>query len=717
LTHSVEGTVWQVDPTSGRRTKEIPVGPGLRGIVANDTAVWVTSETAGTVTQIDPRSSGIVRVVEVGNGPGAVATGEGSVWVANAYDGTVSRVDPRSGNVVGTIRVGRGPRAITTARGNVFVANEESGTVTMIEARSGDVIREIELANAPMGLASDGERVWVSVRGGIGRYRGGTLRIGTADVVSTFDPAFGYTTLSYTVMPVLYDGLTAFKRVGGPEGNQLVANLVQELRRPTDNGTTYSYTLREGLKYSDGSPVKASDVRASFERIFRNEQYGGTFLRAVKGSEGCSPERCDLSAGIATNDDARTIVFHLHRSYAEFPYILALPSLVIVPSTAPPEDGGAKPIPGTGPYRIAGGELELDEDGFGISGTMTLERNPHFRSRGLAQPDAYADRIEITMGGDPEKHIEDVKAGKIDYTPDLQHPVLIERTEELAAEFPTQVHVFDVPSTLFLVLSQTVPPFNKLEARQALNFAVDRRAMVGGRSFTTEPSCQLLPENMIGYDPHCPYTKNPSDSGVWTGPDIEKGRQLVAASGTAGQSVTVWIAGGDSTGAEFRRRVAPAVADALRAIGYRASIREIPGELDGYFTAIEAKDNRRQILLTGWITDYPGPANFFLPMTTCLNTLESLAQQDLAFTRYCDPEIDKLTVQALDAQEEDPAAAAKLWAEVDRRITAAAPFVNWGNLRNPYFVSRRVGNVQGHPAYLSLLSQMWVVEEPKATPS
>jgi peptide/nickel transport system substrate-binding protein len=656
-----------------------------------------------------------VQVVEVGSGPGAVTVGAGSVWVTNAFDGTVTRIDETSGKKTGTIRVGAGPRAIAVANGKVFVANEESGSVTMIDARSGEVIREITLENAPMGLAADGERVWVSVRGGIARYKGGTLRIGAAEVVPTFDPAFGYP-VSYAVMPVLYDGLLAFKRVGGTEGTQLVPDLVEEMRRPTDNGQTYSYRLRAGLKYSDGTPVKASDVRATFERIIRNEQYGGTFLNAVKGQDTCTPARCDLSAGIATNDETRTVTFHLRRTYAEFPYALALPNLSILPANAPPEDGGSTPIPGTGPYRIARGELKLDDEGFPTSGTLTLERNPHFEARGIAQPDAYADRIEITMGGDPLEYIEGVKTGRFDFTPDLLNPILSRMTQDLAAEFPSQVHVVDVPGTLFAILSPNVPPFDNVLARRALNFAIDRRAMLGG-NLTLEVSCQLLPENMAGYAPHCPYTKAPNDTGVWTAPDIDTAKRLVDESGTRGQQVTIWIMSGDSFNADGRRRIAPILADALRRIGYRPAIREIPGEDPAYFEAIESADNRRQILLSGWITDYPGPANYFLPLTTCLATLKKLAQEDLAFSRHCDPEIDKLTLQALELQTDDPAAAAKLWAQVDERITDAAPFVNWANIRAPFFVSRRVGNVQGHPAYSVLLSQMWVIEPGTPSPT
>jgi peptide/nickel transport system substrate-binding protein len=720
LTNSVEGTVWKVDPMSGKTTKEIPVGPGLRGIAVTNTAVWVTSETAGTVTQVDPKSGSILRVVQVGNGPGAVAVGEGSVWVANAYDGTVSRLDPASAKVTATIRVGTGPRSIATARGRVFVANETSENVSMIDARSGDVLREIELSNAPMGLAAEGDRVWVSVRGGIARYRGGTLKIGTAEVMSSLDPNFAIpTALSYAVIPILYDGLTAFKRAGGTEGNQLVPNLVEEIRRPTDEGKTYTYRLRDGLKYWDGSPVKASDVRATFERIIRGDQYGKVFLSPLNGAKACTADRCDLSKGVETDDTARTIVFHLEGSFPDFPYVLALPGLSIVPASAPADDGGDRPIPGTGPYRTSSGALEFDDEGNTISGRMILERNPYFSPRGPAQPDGYADRFEISMGGQPEDHVAAVKEGRIDFTPDLNIPTLGGLTNEMAVELPSQIHMADYPNTLFAVLNYRVAPFTDVRARRALNLAIDRRQMieVTESELTAEVSCQLLPENMIGFSPYCPYTRSPNPSGVWTGPDIEAAKRLVAQSGTGGQRVTIWTMGGDSFPAVVRRRVAVVFAKALEAIGYRAVIDEVRGGPEGYFEVLEDSNDRHQIVLTGWITDYPGPANYILPIVTCPETLATLAQQSFSFTKYCDPKIDKLTLQALARQDEEPAVAAKFWASVDRAVTDAAPLVTWMNFRNTFFVSKRVGNVQGHTAYVLLLSQMWVTEPGTPSPT
>lgn len=722
LANSVDGTVWRIDPSSGRKTMEVQVGPALRGLAVTDDAVWVTSETSGTLTRIDPRSGVIVRVIRVGNGPVALGVDGGAVWVANGSDNTATRVDVASGLVTATKPVGRAPRSVAIAGGRVFVANEEDGTVSMLDVATGNAIRTIPLLNSPMGLAASGDRVWVSVRGGILRYRGGTLRFGTIQLPQTIDPSFASDPVFTLLMtPAVYDGLTAFKRVGGPEGHDLVPNLAEDIRPPTDGGTTYSFTLRPGLKFSDGTPVRASDVRTTFERILRHGDlaYGAVFLTIIKGSETCTPEKeCDLSAGVVTDDRAGTVVFHLRRPLADFPYQLALPSLVIVPGNAPQEDAGLTPIPGTGPYRIDSVEIDRDQNGAPARGTIVLVRNPHFEPRGLAQPDGYPDRIEISMGGTGADHVAAVKEGREDLMVDIRQPDV--SFEQLATEIPAQVQLIDMPWTAFLALNVRVPPFNDVRARQALNYAIDRRALATATSIPVlgGTSCQVLPKNTVGYIPYCPYTKDPNDLGQWTGPDLQKARQLVAASGTAGQEVTIWIERGDTVPAQQRRRRAPIVASALRSIGYRPSIRPVPG--DDYVGALLDPNGRYQIALTGWISDYPAASNFVLPLLTCKQTLDRLAGRDTFsanMSHFCNPQIDAMTERALAAQQGDPAAARDRWAEVDRALTDAAALVPFASFRNAAVVSGRVGNVQGHPAYLWLLTQMWVAEPGPSSPA
>jgi peptide/nickel transport system substrate-binding protein len=714
LANSVDGTVWRVDPATGRKTLEVKVGAALSGLAVTDDAVWVTSETAGTLISISPTSGVILRVVRVGNGPAAVAVGGGAAWVANSTDGTGARVDVRSGTVR-VFKVGLGPRAVAIAGRQVFIANEDDGTVSMLDARTGGTVRTIALGNAPMGLTAHGDSIWVSVRGGIRSYRGGTLKYGTGAFTETIDPSFVQDPSFFPIIAAAYDGLTAFKRVGGPKGSELVPNLAEEIRPPTDNGTTYTFTLRAGLRYSDGTPVRASDVRATYERIMQREGelYGSAFLTVLKDSERCSPKGCDLSAGIVTDDRARTVVFHLRHALADFPYQLAVPSLVIVPGTAPRSGAGTTAVPGTGPYRVR----DVAIDAAGRSGRFVLDRNPFFRPRGVAQPDGYADRIEVSMDGKID-HIEAVKSGREDFTTDTfgQDVPLA----QLATEVPAQLHIYDAPFSLWIGLNTKVAPFNDVRVRRALNYALDRKALVGKTS-TSQPlqevACQLLPKNTIGYVPYCPYTRSPNASGIWTGPDVAMGRRLVALSGTAGQSVTVWISGKEDPGTEERSVRAPVIVAALRAIGYKAKVGVIPGN---YFEEFTSPDGRYQVGLAGWISDYPAASNFVLPLATCPETLQRLAGGSVFnanMSHFCSRKVDALTEQALSAQQDDPAAVRDRWAAVDRAISDEAPFVAWGTLHNAVLGSRRAGNILGHPVYTVLLSQIWVVETPNPSPS
>ena len=179
----------------------------------------------------------------------------------------------------------------------------------------------------------------------------------------------------------------------------------------------------------------------------------------------------------------------------------------------------------------------------------------------------------------------------------------------------------------------------------------------------------------------------------------------------------MWIEEGDSEGARTFRAIAPAVVSALEAIGYEASLRTVPGGFEAWIEALLDPRSKRQIVINGWITDYPGPANYFLPLATCPETLARLHQEEIAFTRHCSPEIDELVLQALDRQAKDPVGSAEGWTRVDRALTDTAALVNLYNTRGIFFVSDRVGNVQGHTTYFVLLSQLWVTEPGSPSPS
>src|SRR5262249_33916571 len=149
------------------------------------------------------------------------------------------------------------------------------------------------------------------------------------------DPATAYNEWSSPALATVYDGLVAFRRSGGAAGFTLVPDLATTLPRPT-GGTTYTFTLRRGIRYSTGTVVRASDFRRGSQRQLAVGAVPG-YYEGILGAQACHqhPQRCDLSAGIVTNDAAGTVTFHLARPDPDFLDKLALLLAVPAPPGAP----------------------------------------------------------------------------------------------------------------------------------------------------------------------------------------------------------------------------------------------------------------------------------------------------------------------------------------------------------------------------------------------
>ena len=244
-----------------------------------------------------------------------------------------------------------------------------------------------------------------------------------------------------------------------------------------------------------------------------------------------------------------------------------------------------------------------------------------------------------------------------------------------------------------VALNTTLPPFDRLEARQAVAHALDREALVriGGGAQYARPACQVLPPNFPAHEPYCPYTEDPRGDGVWRRPDLAEARRLVASSGTAG--VAVVVRHQPAYAAEARH-----VAGLLRRLGYRATARTTSDEqwlADAYGPTPDAPV---QVALTGWLIDYPSPSTFF----------EQLRCGTLDPSRFCDPAIERRMDEALALQATDPAAADEMWAGIDRALTDQAAWIAYATPNDVRFLSERVGNYQRHPVWGPLLDQVWI---------
>jgi peptide/nickel transport system substrate-binding protein len=691
VTNRFDGTVSRIDPDTNEVIKEIPVGLDPQGIATGFDSVWVALAGSNQVVRIDPTTNEVTAPISVGNAPGSLAVSPDAVWVANALDDTVSEIDPDTNTVVGTAVVGDGPSSVAVVQGSVWVANEWDGTLSRIEHDQASA-SPIVIGSVPQGIAGANGDLWVSVRGTATSHRGGTLRVVAGAPPFSLDPRSSYDYVAWEVLHLIGDGLVAFEPTGG--GSRLVPDLATVIPTPTEGGLTYTFQLRHGIQYSNGEVVEPADFLSAFERgwLLDPGDHQDLYGRLV-GAKACAkdPPTCDLSEGIVTDDASGTITFHLRRPDPEFVYKLTIPFAYPVPPSVPDEEQAAAGVPGTGPYML---EAPMTGEG------LTLVRNPNFRIWSpAARPDGYVDRIEWAFGVKPKAQIEAVKAGGADLA---SYPVgAPQQLEDLFVRFPAQVHTSPEANTFFAVLDTRIPPFDDVDVRQAMNFAIDRGRIVqifGGED-AARATCQQLPPNFPGYSPYCPYTLDPGPGGEgsWTEPDMEEAQRLVRRSGTAGSRVVVKIPTFFPKLSEAQARLLEDyMIELLDDLGYVGSV-ELVAHPDHFYTPELEFD----MVVDGWASDYPAASNFITNRFTCDSSW-------IPSARFCDPQIDALIERATQMQIDDPAAAGAPWAEVDRAIVDQAPHVWLVNSIAVEFVSERVGNYQYSQQWATLLDQMWV---------
>jgi YVTN family beta-propeller protein len=700
VVNTIDGTISRIELARGSVTDTIPVGPNLTGIAVGAGAVWVASEGNGTVVRIDPALRTIVQGINVGNDPTSIAVGDGGVWVANNRDGTVSDIDPDTNSVSATIRVGGNPSAVAADLEAVWVGNSGDGTITRIDPDTGRITGTVALGSSPSALTLADGKLWATTLPSLGGHRGGMLRVESApSACRCVDPV--QWPEGFSIPPLLYDGLVAYRYVAGTAGARLVPDLAARLPTPTDEGKTYSFQLRPGIRYSSGKPVRASDFRFSLERLLTIQTalpiYAGVVdaYAGVVGAAKCARagKRCDLSQGIKTDDGTRTITIRLTEPDPEFLYKLALPLASLVPDGTPLHGARAHPIPGTGPYRIA--TFDPDRE-------IRLVRNEHFRVWSPdARPDGYPDEIRVHLSKHGEARLVAVEKGTADWVSLVDPSFSPEQQRGVLTRYADRFHSDPLPGSFWLFLNTRVPPFDDLRVRRALNFATDRETLVELAGGLPRETCQILPPSFPAYRPYCPYTRNPNAAGTWTAPDLAKARALVAASGTAGMRVQV-VGPTDLVAL----KVARYFVSLLRQLGYRSSLRVFP-RFEEFVAYVGDSRNRAQLGPMGWFPDILAASNFLQPLFTCASIVPKNPSNQNLF-QHCDPRLDAKMKKAAALQVSDPVRANDLWTEVDRALVDRAVALPWGSPRNRILVSERVGNYQSHPLWGTLLDQLWV---------
>jgi peptide/nickel transport system substrate-binding protein len=524
------------------------------------------------------------------------------------------------------------------------------------------------------------------------QHRGGTMRLVARAAAGTIDPHINYTLQYWQLYQFVYDGLLGFKKAPGVEGFAIVPGLAEAIPEATDDGKSYTFKQRQGIKFSDGSDLGVDDVVASFQRIFKvASPTSGSFYNVIVGADDClaTPATCTLEGGVVADAAAGTVTINLARPDLEFFYKLGLPHAVILPAEAPATDAGTTAIAGTGPYTIAS---------YDPNTALKFVRNPHFAEWSVeAQPDGFPDEIVYDFGLTEEAAVTAIANGQADW---MYDPPPTDRLAEIGTKYQNQVFITPLTAMWYVPMNTRLAPFDNVKARQAVAYAIDRKALVnlfGGPSLAA-PVCQVLPPGFPGHEPYCPFTQDPGET--WTAPDMEKAKQLVQESGTAGQEVTIITQ--DVT---VDRNVGVYLQSVLNDLGYKASVKAISANIQ--FTYIQNTNNKVQMSVTQWCQDYPAASDFLNVLFGCGSFREG-SDSSINIAGLCDAEIEKRMQEAMALAVTDEAAANKLWAGIDKSVTDAAPAAILFTPKHLDFVSSRLGNFQFNSQFYWMVPQSWV---------
>ncbi len=395
------------------------------------------------------------------------------------------------------------------------------------------------------------------------------------------DPGLSYDARGWDIMEHVYLGLLTYKRVSGPASTELIPGLAEKLPEVSSDGLTYTFKLRPGLKYSDGTAVKASDFKSTIERLFRINSNGQSFYSVIQGADRFAKTKQGGITGIAADDATRTIVIRLTAPRGDFQNIVAMMFASIVPSRTPAKDQSTTPIPATGPYELTS---------YQPNRSFALKRNPNY----VPIPGVSAgnpDRVQGQIIADDTEALQKVVNGEADYN---QHTVPPDRIAAVKQDDPDQLKLYTPAGTRYFFLNHAVAPFDKLEARQAVNYGIDRDAIVGLYGGLAIPTQNYLPPSYPSYKKIDAYTY-----------DMAKAKALVRKAGAVGTAVTVWGLSDD----DISRKVTAYFASQLNAMGFKAKQKLL--ESSAYYTAIFTQKTKAQIGWNEWVQDYPHPADWF----------------------------------------------------------------------------------------------------------
>lgn len=518
--------------------------------------------------------------------------------------------------------------------------------------------------------------------------RGGTLRLVTSADVDSLDPARTYYVWVWLLQRLLSRTLMAYPTEAGPAGLDPVPDLAAAPGEVSADGLTWTYRLRRGVRYDDGTLVTAADVRHAVQRVFAQDVLPGgpTYLIPLLDDPARpypGPYRDPHGLPAVHTPDEHTIVFRLRSPFPDFDHLMAQPCVAPVPAAADTGAAYGQAPRCSGPYRIAG---------YRPGSSLVLERNPHWdRALDPVHP-ALPDRVELTIGLGVDELDDALLAGRFDIN--LEGRGLQHAAQGRVLADPVLRAGVDNPRTSFLhfiSLHPQVPPFDNVHVRRAVHHAADKVLLQqarGGPVVGGDHTTALFPPRLPAHQELDRYSTGPDLRG-----DLAAARAELALAGLPD--------GFDAVIATQRgkfRLVADALVESVARVGIRLSVVEL--EVSSYFSRgvglpATIRDRGLGLAVNDWGADFPTEYGFLAPLVDGRHIRREGGNFNLA--ELDDQQVNELIDRTLHTA--DQSTRTELWRAVQRRVMDLAvilPLVHDKTLhyRNPW-----VTNVFVHPAY------------------
>jgi peptide/nickel transport system substrate-binding protein len=516
------------------------------------------------------------------------------------------------------------------------------------------------LATAAFVVAACGDDDDGGGGGGAGQT-GGILRLGHTSMPDYLDPALSFTVDGWQALLQTHPGLLVFPHESGPPGAEPVPGLAEDMPEISEDGKTYRFRLRDNLRFSDGKPIRASDFKASIERVLAQDSQGASFFTSIEGAEKFLETKKGGITGIQPNDQTGEITIRMAQPRGDLTYILATPFGGIVPEDTPRRNQTRNPPPGAGRYAI---------QDVRINRSYKLRKNPNFSPslEGTEVDAGKADGFDVGIYGSEARQVTLISQNRLDFMVDNPPP---DRVSDLRARFEgKRWRQFPTPSTFYFFMNTETEPFDDVRVRRAVNHAIDTDAINRVQGGVIEETNEILPAPLPGH----------KDTPDLYPHDLNKAKQLIREAGVEGTKVTVWGNPEIPT-----KPTVEYYADVLNEIGLDAEVKIIAGAT--YFATIGDRSVKPQTGWANWFQDYPHPADFIDVLVNPDNVVAT-GNQNYSYNAK-----DKELARKINAVKTEPELTDEVkdrWAEIDREIQEKAYWGLYGTRKQTTFFSERM---------------------------